>query len=436
MLLPTLKRAAQESVTDYGPEKSLCGRFEGTVAEFQVFARNQGVNVVFALGSDEKPEAVIRCDWPFPVDAGTALAGVAVQFKKRYPVIRRDAVTYLVGDLAEADTKSRVYWVTGQDCKEFLEMLKAVGSGSAKVAGFGDTVVVRDSVEGLRAVDAIYAQLMGARGQYVVEVRFVELSESGARSLGIDWGLAGSVRLGVKASLSSTVDRVLSGTAMLESEVLGLLSATESRNGVRLVQMSRVHVIEGLDAHVVVGETVPVPNRTVSGEGTVSTSGYTEIQTGFDVKVSVRSEPGGTGLLRVLCSPELSSITRYVGESPVRSRRAVQSAAVVEPGGVFVLGGFDATRAERATKGLPGVQSWWKSGDEGSRMFIVVRVVPAVSSPVEVVLPAGRAGGPVGGDCREGRIIQEMQDEDLPVVVKSGPASRPTAEIMPVGPAR
>lgn len=166
---------------------------------------------------------------------------------------------------------------------------------------------------------------------------------------------------------------VVGSTMMGYIELLGLLSADESSSDVRLVTMCRLHVIEGEDATLQVGEEVPVPQKTVSSEGTVTTTGYTYVQSGVDLSVKVRSEPSGA--LRVYVTPEVSTITRYVGETPVKVRHRIESAAVVESGGVFVLGGFNKLRVGGRRSGIPWFQTYKESEKESTRLFVVVRVV-------------------------------------------------------------
>jgi len=273
----------------------------------------------------------------------------------------------------------------------FAGVVGLLGSGAGKSVSKGDVIVVRDTPEGLAGIEKLYGAVMGCRGQYIVEVRFVELSESGARRLGVDWSLAGSVRINVSGAWGGPGVFTAIGAA----ELLGLLAAEESDADVRLVSLCRLHCIEGSDARMNVGAVVPVPQRTVSAEGTVTTTGYSEVKTGIEVVVRVRTEPDGR--LRVYVRPSVSDVSGYVGEAPIRVERAMESSAVVEVGGVFVLGGFDDGRASVTSKGLPAVR--WLSNRErrASRLFVVVRVVVAGVEPSQPPLITVGGGGGGGG---------------------------------------
>ena len=330
------------------------------------------------IASGEKVEAgkrgrVLYLELVDAVPVSEALRLVAAQYDDVLPVIRRGRNVYFVGRVGDSDLISRVYYCSDLKADEVSSLVSMAGSPACKVAVSNDVVVVRDTVEGLRSIDRLWGSLQGGRGQYAVEVRVVELTKRGADRLGIDWGLAGAVRVNVSAEFLRPAVSV-DVSAVGQSELLGFLAAEEEDSGVHLVTMGRLSVLEGREASLMVGETTPVPQRTVSDQGTVSVSGYSEVESGFQLSIQVRTEPGGR--LRVYANPSVSAVSGYVGdEAPIVATRKVVASAVMQSGGCLVLGGFSQRSDARTKKGLPAVQ-WLRSlQQESKRIFFVLRVL-------------------------------------------------------------
>lgn len=350
---------------DVGPVTT--GVFAGPVSSLRVYLDAVGITAAFSP-DDLKRHVVLRwVDMP----ATELLSRVAGQLGPGYEVVDRGGVWY-VGVPGEGDQVARVFRVAGASGADFADVLRAAGSTGCRVAAVGDAVVVRDTAAHMRAIEDAYRSLMGVRRQWLVEVRFVELSERGAEALGVDWSVAGSVVVDASAAASG-----LSAWGALASiDLEGLLKAEQSRGDVSLLSISRLHVVEGEDARLQVGDTVPIPRRTVSDSGTVTSAGYDTIDSGILLTVSVRAVSGDA--VRLSLVPEISQITGYVDGVPILSRRRIESAAVVQSGGVVVLGGLTDGGSSSDWRGIPGIGlGRQERRADRRRLFVVVRVVDA-----------------------------------------------------------
>jgi type II secretory pathway component GspD/PulD (secretin) len=350
----------------------LYGVFEGTAAELQRYVARQDVTLI-VVGDGEQPVRVRLGGAP----ASAALRPVAHQVggaDRELAVIRRDRNTYIIGEPQGDDLIARVYYVSAESAEQMASAIGVLGSAVVESAAVGDVLIVRDVPAGIAAIDALYESVMGARGQYVVEVRVVEVADSAARVLGLD--------VDVSATLSlSAGDAISSGTGLASGTIAALLQADQDDSSVRLVTAGRVHVIEGQEGLLRVGDTVPVPQRSVSPEGTVQVTGFDRIETGFILPVAVRTEPDGR--LRVTIQAEVSDIAGFVEGAPIVTQRSVSSSAVVEPGGLVVLGGFAVNRRTESRRGVPGLD-WFAVDDQQarqSRLYVVCRVVVPESLP-------------------------------------------------------
>ncbi len=327
-----------------------------------------GVVVVIPGKADT---VTVRGQWD-AVPAGLVIRSISQQLEEPQTVIRRDKAVYYMGEADEGDLISRVYRVPGKDTKEYVDAVTVLLSSRGRIANVSDRVLVRDLASSIEQIDAIFAGLAAAGGQYVVELRFVELTESWARRVGVDWETVGRVTLEASAASGSAV---LGGLAL--AELTAVFEATETTEGRRLITQSRLHVVDGDEAEFQAGDTVPVLSPILSSGTFVGgpiTNRIEYVDTGLLLKITVRSEPDGR--LRLHASPELSEITGFVEGNPIRSRRRVVTSAVLEPGGVVVLGGFTRQALTNSRKGLPGFLRFGldDSRREDTRIFIVLRV--------------------------------------------------------------
>lgn len=376
-VVPVLQRQRNRTeLVEFGSEVVINGSFEGTVVEWLVFMRSFGVTV--SVPGDEF-ERIVMGDW-LGVPSGLVVESVAFQLGDGLHTDRVGERVYVVGDVKNALRVARVFPVSGIDGSAFIEAVRALSSDQAQISSVGDIVVVRDTPRSIRSVDVLFNALMAARGQYLVEIRMVEISERWAQNVGVDWSTVGEVNLDVLINGGGLVS-----SGLAAGQVVAMLDAVETGEDIRLVSLVRLHCVEGADAVIQVGETTPIPRRAVSDAGTVSTTDFDYVDTGILASVSVRTEPNG--LLRVIVVPEMSEVVGYVEGAPIRSRRRLETQAVVEPGGVVVLGGFSSEEDFRASSGLPFLpSSLFGFRRSSTRLFIVLRVFPVGESGSDNVI--------------------------------------------------
>ena len=83
------------------------------------------------------------------------------------------------------------------------------------------------------------------------------------------------------------------------------------------------------------GQKVPIAQKTVSDSGTVTTTGYNYVETGFIVSATVKQSKRG-GL--VTLSIEKSDISSYVEEAPLTSQSVYTTDVEMEPLKPYLLG--------------------------------------------------------------------------------------------------
>ncbi|MEM9346436.1 MAG: hypothetical protein AAGB26_07455 [Planctomycetota bacterium] len=379
LVVPELKYPLRSStLPDFGPEPRVSGVFSGDADQLRNFLAAAGVYtnipvpeepITFRLSVDD-------------LEATLALETIVAQLNDSSLVVtRRGPKTYYIGTPSKNDLVAEVFYVTSESAEQYVEAVELIGTENANATFIGDTLVVTDTPDGMRRITKLFDALGSARGQWIVEVRYVEVTKTASSQLGIDWSLSGTATL--KADAGDVTSLAQNGLALV---LEGVASADAEDTGVRLIESTQLLCIEGDTARMQIGQTTPIARRSVSDQGTVTVTGFDEIDTGTLLKLDVRSEPDGR--LRMIIDYELSNITGFVSDNPIRTRRRVESSAVLAPGGTLILGGFTSQRESDTDRGVTSKLAMFKAKEDDSRrLFMLMRVLPIDDVQVQRVQP-------------------------------------------------
>ena len=115
------------------------------------------------------------------------------------------------------------------------------------------------------------------------------------------------------------------------------------------------------------GSSIPVPQKTVSDSGTVTTSGFTNVEVGLKIEVTLTEHSANTNLIDLKL--EDSSVLSYVDYNPVKSQTLYNSTFVLENGRVYLVG--ELNRSNRG-KGLNNFFSY-KNENTFERIIIFAK---------------------------------------------------------------
>ena len=129
---------------------------------------------------------------------------------------------------------------------------------------------------------------------------------------------------------------------------------------------------DGEDIRFFSGETIPIPERTVSDNGTVTESGYTFQDIGFEVNLMVREMSSRHSKIRLELTQ--SRIIELINdEVPRTSTDTLQTVATVISGGTYLLGSITRQAGRKATQG-PLVPAAWSDSKEKIESYVFARV--------------------------------------------------------------
>lgn len=273
-----------------------------------------------------------------------------------------------------------------EDVRSFAERLVSKVGGAEVI---GNAVVIADIPDRISKFQALADLLSADRSQWLIEAKFIEVSSGWERRLGAEVRASGT--LSATFSADDLLDPTRGGALLVEL----IAEASAGSDDARTIATSRLYCVDGRTARSDFGQRTPVPRRAVSDQGTVTTVGYDQVSTGVILDVGVRELVSGAAFLSV--TPEVSSVTGFVDDAPIVSQSRVQVEAIIESGGVLLVGGLEMREAsESRDGGAAGLALGLRErNDSTARSVVVVLRAERVraASPSD---PSGGGRSPTG----------------------------------------
>ena len=195
-----------------------------------------------------------------------------------------------------------------------------------------------DRVERLKAQ---IAKLDVAVNSVVLETVFVELTEKGARNVGLDFNNANSQIATVAYNLSRGGFASLPDTAHGGAVNLNLQAAVyaQIQNGQgRIISKPRIAAQSGSTAKIVTGDALPIlTSIALSGVNAVSQQ-VQYVNVGVTLQIAPRVSDDGVVTSHIFA--EVSSVTGMSQGYPTISQREASTSATVKDGESFIIGGL------------------------------------------------------------------------------------------------
>jgi general secretion pathway protein D len=259
---------------------------------------------------------------------------------------------------------------------------------------------LKGSPERIARMKAMIAMIDIPVDSVVLETQFVELTEKGEKSLGIDFTNANG-QIGVVTFQSGQYipPGVPAGAHLTSSQFQAALYAQISNGNGRIVSRPRISAQSGSTAKIITGDALPILTAiTLSGVNGVSQQ-VQYVNVGVTLQIAPRVSSDGFVSSHVFCV--VSSVSGFSQGYPTISQREAETSATVRDGDSFVIGGL--TQDENITTktrvpllgDIPIVGEVFRS-DRNTRtrteLYIVVtpHIVHRVSAPADVV-PANAA---------------------------------------------
>jgi len=173
----------------------------------------------------------------------------------------------------------------------------------------------------------------------ILETQIVELSDTAARNIGLDFSPDGS---GILANASAggigyTIKNLNTGQGQVTFQ--GNLYAAVTEGNARIIAKPRILAQSGQQASILTGDALPILTSIVVG-GTTSAVSSQVSYINVGVNLQILPRVSSDGFVSSHIYSEVSSVTNYTQGYPQISQRTASTLATVRDGQSFVIGGL------------------------------------------------------------------------------------------------
>lgn len=346
-----------------------------SLGEFaRLMADQHQVSIVLEQTLDLTPVTVELADVPLD-DALTAVgrrAGVDVS---------RAGKLYFFGQLKKQDRGLLVRRCRRLAGDELVKAVDALRSDLGQSVAFPDgLVVVSDRVEVLVRISELMDQIEAAESPcWVVQLHLIALSGDELQELGIEATPALEISAAFAQGSAAGLFQSMAAKSSLNAGLSALLKVARTSDRVSVVAEPFVLLVDGEHHETSRGNRIPIPKRTTSPQGTVTTTGFEYVQTGLTIVADLREQSAQAAKLKL--SIEQSEVSGYVEGAPITVNEKFGTTAVLASGGVYLLGSMN--RIEEQKSGNVGL-SFAQRGRDQQRVLQVWARIQRVHGPALV----------------------------------------------------
>jgi len=276
--------------------------------------------------------------------------------------VTRSGTLYFLGDLKPEDRGVYVRKVTRLDADEVYQAVAILLSEHGRCVTYPDGMcLVGDRVEVINKIDELLNSIQAIPADsWVVQYYVLSVTEGHEKELGVD--------------ISSSLDLAFTlhnGEAdILNNGLLSaLIRAEKSTTLIDMVAQPLMAMLDGKQATFNNGEILRVPQKTVSDQGTVTTTGYETINTGLTLVSSIRDLGGSKAKLKTELT--MAQLINYIEDAPVLSNDSFFTEVSIESGGVYLIGSLNIINTSDRNKHF--LNSYEISSQEKRQIQIYVK---------------------------------------------------------------
>ena len=261
-----------------------------------------------------------------------------------------------------------------------------------------NAIVLRGPRARIEKLKARIAEIDVPVESVVLETIFVELTESGAKNVGLDFNntnnqlAVATFQTGAYVPVGSGYGKSQLGSAALQAAIYAQVQQGHGR----IVSKPRIAAQSGGTAKIITGDALPILTAiTLSGVNGVSQQ-VQYVNVGVTLQIAPRVSSDGYVTSHVFCV--VSSVTGFSQGYPTISQREASTSATVHDGETFVIGGLTQENEITANEKVPGVGDipvvgrlfgLKKGTGSKTELYIVVtpRIVRRGEKPPPDVLP-------------------------------------------------
>jgi general secretion pathway protein D len=201
-----------------------------------------------------------------------------------------------------------------------------------------NAIWVRGTPERIASIKAQIAMIDVPVDSVILETQFVELSEQGARNLGIDFtNSAGQIAVGTLTTGSNLPFGTDPNRVLPSGALQAAIYAQVQKGQGRIVSRPRIAALSGSTAKIITGDAIPILTSILSGLNAVSQQ-VQYVNVGVTLQIAPRVSSDGFVTSQIY--GVVSSVTGTSQGYPTISQREAETSASVRDGETFVIGGL------------------------------------------------------------------------------------------------
>jgi len=264
-----------------------------------------------------------------------------------------------------------------------------------------NAIILKGSADRIAELKAKIAQIDVPVESVVLETMFVELTESGAKHVGLDFNNA-NAQIGVATLQTGAFasPALPAGHGLASASLQAAIYAQVQKGQGRIVSKPRISAQSGATAKIITGDALPILTAiTLSGVNAVSQQ-VQYVNVGVTLQIAPRVSSDGYVTSHMFCV--VSSVTGFSQGYPTISQREASTSATVRDGETFVIGGLTQENELSTTQKVPGLSDIPLAGQlldlrtgTRSKTELYIVVTPHVirrGEPQAEVAAAERAG--------------------------------------------
>jgi general secretion pathway protein D len=214
-----------------------------------------------------------------------------------------------------------------------------------------NAILLTGTPEIIARLKAKIAQIDIPLASVELETQIVELTDTAAKDIGIDFAGAGG---GLIASPTYAIKNLTTGqgTINLQAEVYAAIQKGEGRS----IARPRITALDGTSAQIITGTQIPIVS-TVALSGVNATSSqvqYISVGVSLQIQPRVNSDGYVTSHIFSQVSSVTGNVTSNGSTNPELSQREASTSATVKDGESFVIGGLLQQNDISNVSKLPG----------------------------------------------------------------------------------
>jgi len=239
----------------------------------------------------------------------------------------------------------------GQAAQEEKPLGQSVGSGLA-IDRRLNAIWIKGSPGYIDWIKAQIAKIDIPVDSVILETQFVELTETGARNIGIDFANPnGQIGVGTITTGSFNPFDVNPRDVLPSAQVQAAIYAQIAKGEGRILSKPRIAAQSGSTAKIITGDALPIlTSITLSGVNGVSQQ-VQYVNVGVTLQIAPRVSTDGYVTSHIY--GVVSSVTGYSQGYPTISQREAETSASVRDGETFVIGGLTMENNIRTRSKIP-----------------------------------------------------------------------------------